>query len=54
MKGTTVGAKWIKNQRREPLGVVCVYHVKRESKLIRLKSGAVKRKVTVMNQEREV
>jgi len=44
-KRTTSGARWIKNERaRNNREEVITNHVKHESELIRLKSGAVKRK----------
>lgn len=43
-KRTTSGARWLKNERaRNNREEVILNHVKRESELVRLKSGAVKR-----------
>lgn len=43
-KGTTTGAKWLRNERRDHAKKpVCTSHVMRTSEITRLKSGAVKR-----------
>lgn len=43
-KGTTTGAKWLRNERRNnDKTPVCTSHATRTSELTRLKSGAVKR-----------
>lgn len=46
-----VGARYLarKNQELREKETVCIYHVKRESELVRLKSGAVRRKSNTDN-----